>query len=585
MLAAVVGLSACSVDDEDALYDNIASGTAPDVVSEFSASTEGASLLSKTTLGNGWGMVSRNENTSVNFLYGDSIAVFGKDGAKAKFVNFNGNSTSANFDGKIESNADYFALYPYQEGASVKGGVISASIPTLQHPTDDNMDGAAALSVAYTTDDARRFQFRNVTAMVSFIPGVSRYTSITLEAIDGTKIAGDVTIKVDKEGGEPVVQGGTSSIVTIDAASSADGEMRTGWGYCANIIPCTIKAGNLKITYTKPDGSTVSEVIDKEVTFKRGVCYNYGNVNRTIKVYVNGADAEPSTYYDNYVWLPYCNLEAPDGKFYMYATSPDGKPEYRQGSEYDLGAFDKLSLYPVLVDATSHKVTYDANGGKFYSDGETTTFEQQQYFGDVISCWYTPFLDGMGIVGWYSNPECTGDPVTTFSGDKDITVYAKWAKQYKIEFYDFDGNLADWATSSFLEGETQRWVDWNFNNQKSWVDEDENEYPIYSNLPLQNKDMKFYAKEAAEYKIVYLDADGKETGVYSTFRESDYSFYISAPTFDKVVNYWIDQDGNRYFNNKTYYLESFTTLHDLTLKPVFADKDVSDLKDWKMEEL
>ena len=43
--------------------------------------------------------------------------------------------------------------------------------------------------------------------------------------------------------------------------------------------------------------------------------------------------------------------------------------------------------------------------------------------------------DGFIFDGWYSNPECTGDRITTITVNENMTLYAKWVEAYSITFH------------------------------------------------------------------------------------------------------------------------------------------------------
>ncbi len=267
--AALLALSACTDDEE--LLQNISGSGSGQI--QFTAVNGTPASLSKTTLSNGWSMLAYGSSSEVNFLQTDQIAVFSTDSVASKFGASLVDGSKAIFEGQAPEAKEYFALYPYQSTAKIDGNVISATIPTEQNFVGDNMDGNAALSVAYTTGDAKKFAFQNATTMISFVARDSYFSNITIEATDGTPIAGDIDIEVSKDSLAPVIKGGTSNKITLS------GTANSGWAYAAMLKPCTVKAGALKFTFTTTDGKTYSEVNDHDVTLERGVCYRYGNIS------------------------------------------------------------------------------------------------------------------------------------------------------------------------------------------------------------------------------------------------------------------------------------------------------------------
>lgn len=120
----------------------------------------------------------------VHWTQADKIKVF--DGVSNELPAFNVISgygtTSATISGKISETAEapYFAMYPYQEGATFTvadkvtsgsssadcyKGYISLTIPTEQKAVANSIDPAAFIGIAYS-DNGKTFTFKNLTAFV-----------------------------------------------------------------------------------------------------------------------------------------------------------------------------------------------------------------------------------------------------------------------------------------------------------------------------------------------------------------------------------------------------------------------------------
>lgn len=103
------------------------------------------------------------------------------------------------------------------------------------------------------------------------------------------------------------------------------------------------------------------------------------------------------------------------------------------------GAYERL--YDVIPLSDSHaKVTFNTNGG------DTKNSELWTLRGQSVSEEIPPEKADCDFLGWYKNPECTGEP-WDFVFDKvyeDMTLYAKWCpKQYTLTFDSTGGTSAE----------------------------------------------------------------------------------------------------------------------------------------------
>lgn len=341
LLLAGLCISSCNRDEDTDSGHNSAVGKASNVT--FKA-TMGKSL-SKST-------VSR-ETGATKFEETDNLKVFPLQGDCAEFNFAGGNDdyTEAYFQGFIGSSNGYFAMLPYQENASISGDVISMNLPTEQK------DIYEELMVGYSTSNDMAFQFKHVGAMVKFTTH-KKFKKITIEATDGTKIAGDIQVKVSKEGGAPVVTGGTSSKVSIER------EMETSDAVLITLMPVKVAAGQLKITFTKTDGSSFSHIIAKEMNFESGVMYTYGNVGQyKVTCWKDYTQSEKlfelyAADYENKHQLYLPILEAPEGKMYGFSTIPNATtPQFTTIMNID----NDMEVYPILCDGKTVTVYNNGN--------------------------------------------------------------------------------------------------------------------------------------------------------------------------------------------------------------------------------
>ncbi len=68
----------------------------------------------------------------------------------------------------------------------------------------------------------------------------------------------------------------------------------------------------------------------------------------------------------------------------------------------------------------------------------------------------TPKRDGYKFVGWYNNPEFTGDPITVVTASENMTFYAKWVEvdttKYTVSL-NLNGGTLDIDTLSLVSGD------------------------------------------------------------------------------------------------------------------------------------
>ena len=92
-------------------------------------------------------------------------------------------------------------------------------------------------------------------------------------------------------------------------------------------------------------------------------------------------------------------------------------------------------------------VTFDANGGYFYSNKRnienTSSFTRNQTISDH-SVTPNALSENQAFAGWYFDKECTKPVDYTFVPTADIRVYAKWNESVTITINANGGKFADW---------------------------------------------------------------------------------------------------------------------------------------------
>lgn len=177
-------VSACS---EDELADNTQpSGKVP---MEFYANTDASTRTILTT------------DNAVHWEANDTISLFDPTGANNQFSTTQ-SGPSVTFTGEaIPAEGTYYALYPYDANAQIKGTTITTTLPAEQMARAGSFAQGLNPSVA-TADATNNLCFKNVCALVKFTLDGSITTTITKATLcgnNGEALAGTLTIDASQE--------------------------------------------------------------------------------------------------------------------------------------------------------------------------------------------------------------------------------------------------------------------------------------------------------------------------------------------------------------------------------------------------
>lgn len=216
-------VSACS---EDELADNTQpSGKVP---MEFYANTD-ASTRTELTTGN-----------AVYWEANDAISLFDPIGDNNRFYTTE-SGPSVTFTGKAAPvEGTYYALYPYDTNAQIKGTTITTTLPAEQMARAGSFAQGLNPSVA-TADAQHNLCFKNVCALVKFTLGGSITTTITKATLcgnNGEALAGTLTI--DATDSTPIAMADTSFGQTV---IELNGPLTPGTTYCFVTAPASLSNG------------------------------------------------------------------------------------------------------------------------------------------------------------------------------------------------------------------------------------------------------------------------------------------------------------------------------------------------------
>ena len=165
---------------------------------------------------------------------------------------------NATFEGLGEVSPEYYALFPYQNTATISpAGVITAELPAAQAAVPSSFGPEANLSVAYIAG-TENLQFKNVGALLGVTVPDAGLTGLKVESLGGQPLTG--TAQITYNGGEPAVNI-TNGNSYVETAVSGAGT------YYFVVFPGSYSDG-FRITLTKK-GYTASVKKDKALTLGR----------------------------------------------------------------------------------------------------------------------------------------------------------------------------------------------------------------------------------------------------------------------------------------------------------------------------
>lgn len=227
ILGLVVIISSCSkeVDDE-------VSGTSK-VRMEFRA---GIDAVSRTVL---------TENNKVEWEADDAISLFDSD-SNNKFTTST-SGPSVTFTGTAQDNLEtYYALYPYNESATISGNMIITKLPAEQTALAGSFAKMLNPSVAKSGAD-KLLNFKNACAVVKFTlgAGVTNVVKAMFRGNDGESLAGTLNINVSGNAPVTTVETGEGTGVTL----TSSGGFVTDTDYYFVVAPLELKKGITLVLY------------------------------------------------------------------------------------------------------------------------------------------------------------------------------------------------------------------------------------------------------------------------------------------------------------------------------------------------
>ncbi len=207
-----------------------------------------------------------DENINILWNSGDALSVF--DGAENKEFTTEDEGAEARFNyyGPLSKDKSFYALYPYDEAASVAGNVISTTIPTTQIAVAGSFAKGANLAVGYATY-GRMVYFKNALAYakVGFKSAAgAKISKIVFRSNDETVLlSGKATLDVTVTDGDVSdIAATVTEGVPYAELVAPDGEfLAADTDYYIAVAPVAL-TGGYQIEFVDEDGLVLTKTYD-----------------------------------------------------------------------------------------------------------------------------------------------------------------------------------------------------------------------------------------------------------------------------------------------------------------------------------
>ncbi len=184
------------------------------------------------------------DGLTVEFVEGDLLSVL--DGTYNNRFKAAESGVTVTISGKVAEADTYYALYPYQEGASLTedGNIANVVVPATQTATEGTFDPNAAIAVGKTANQCN-FRMKNVCSYIRF-NATKDCSYVSFADMAGRAVAGTVT--VNPATGEVVTVTETSKKVFLR-------NVKAGKVYYIAVLPGTTKIRMNFVTEADVDGN------------------------------------------------------------------------------------------------------------------------------------------------------------------------------------------------------------------------------------------------------------------------------------------------------------------------------------------
>lgn len=214
---------------------------------------------------------------AIYFNHDDEISIFdGTDNNEFLNTATKDNLESVTFRGEANEVSRYYALYPYQVGASLNGNTINnVNLPACQTATKNSFDPAANISVDISENT--QLELKNVCSLFKIVVNAGEeYNKAVITNNDGTPICGTLNISFDEDGYPVANVSNGSATITLEGTMDSDKEQTA---YYAVILPKTYSQGfTVKLYKEGQEGAVAMKVTSTSVPIGRAQIANIGHI-------------------------------------------------------------------------------------------------------------------------------------------------------------------------------------------------------------------------------------------------------------------------------------------------------------------
>lgn len=233
-------------------------------------------------------LVPQEKTASVEWLAGDKVSIFAGEGNYLYKAASAGQSTTLVPEGQSAGTAEvYYAVYPYNEAATVSGAVVSTELPVNQ----TGVKGSFTTHLAVSSSTGTNMTFKNVCGLVKVNIASDNVTSIEFKGNSGEIVAGPVNITVSE--GEPTYAPAEGSTATAVVMTPASGSVFEPGDYYFAVLPQSFTAG-FTVTSYKNDGRKVVRVANPKD--ESGIAVGRAKIVTGKSFGISGLGTEASPY-------------------------------------------------------------------------------------------------------------------------------------------------------------------------------------------------------------------------------------------------------------------------------------------------
>lgn len=201
---------------------------------------------------NGGDVKSTLGGKSIIWQSGDELSVF--DASANNVFSTSQTGTSVSFTGKADDSDSYMVLYPYSASATYDGETIETVFPDKQQIVSGSFARGANLSIARSVKvgGSHNVSMKNLGCYLKFSveSPESEIVDVSVEAIGGESIAGNISISLDNEEiPHAVAENNVNSIHAVN-----DGTVFPAGTYYLTMLPAELSSG-IRVVVSKQDGT------------------------------------------------------------------------------------------------------------------------------------------------------------------------------------------------------------------------------------------------------------------------------------------------------------------------------------------